>query len=365
MNPALTHIREILTHIEDEIRWTIIGQDHLIRRIIIALFAWGHVLIEWVPGLGKTLTIKTLAHVLGYQFKRISFTPDLLPSDLTGTEIYRADTGKFELRKWPIFTEILLADEINRTPPKVQSALLEAMEEGHVTIGDTTLPLSPSFFVLATENPIEHEWTYPLPEAELDRFLMKITLTYPNPEDEKRIWQQDWAISAKKRTKDEIPTSIDLIEIREYIAKSIRVDEKIYDYVSDILELTRSRHREGKGESEWNEERGHPGVWSDPENQQWRQNNNRNPSLAHNAKTEKSLTSLISYWASTRAGLALIRTARVLALLEGRDYVLPEDIKSLAHEVLRHRILLSYEARNTWRDTENIITEILESVRVI
>ncbi len=337
-NPALTHIRETILHIEDAVRGTIIGQDHLIRRIIIALFAWGHVLIEWVPGLGKTLTIKTLAGVLGYGFKRISFTPDLLPSDLTGTEIYRADTGKFELRKWPIFTEILLADEINRTPPKVQSALLEAMEEKHVTIGDATLELPKTFFVLATENPIEHEGTYPLPEAELDRFLMKILIDYPAPVDEKLIWKAESNTPHAKKSK-EIPSTIDLIEMRDYIAKHIRVDDAIYDYISRILEATRSRWIHTTSE--------------------------KSHLLARFQKEEVNTTPLLSYGASTRAGLALIRTARVLALIEWRDYVLPEDIKSLTPEVLRHRLLLSYSALSTWQSVDDVINTILESVEVV
>lgn len=332
MNPHLASTREIILALENEMSTTIIGQKDLIRKLITALFAGGHVLIEWVPGLGKTKTVKTLASVLGYDFKRISFTPDLLPSDLTGSEIYRPQTSKFEIRKWPIFTHILLADEINRTPPKVQSALLEAMEEGQVTIGEKSLPLPSPFFVIATENPLEHEGTYPLPEAQLDRFLMKIMISYPSPEDEKKIFrwrERESAVSSVKIS----PT--ELLEIQKYIEENIKVDEKIYDYTSGILEATRMQ--------EWKEQ-----VW-------W---------IKDARKPSETSTQYIEYWASTRAGLALIRCARVWALLEGRDFVMPEDIKSLAHEILRHRIGLSYEAVSEGITTDMIIKNILDNVRI-
>lgn len=295
-----------------------------------SLFAGWHVLIEWTPGLGKTKTVKTLAKILGYEFKRISFTPDLLPSDLTGSEIYRPQKWVFEVRKWPIFTEILLADEINRTPPKVQSALLEAMEEHQVTIGEKSLALPSPFFVIATENPLEHEGTYPLPEAQLDRFLMKIVIEYPSATEEKKIFTQELTAIEKKTESSPVQSS-ELLEMQQYIWENIRVDEKILDYISDILELTRKRKTE----------------------------NIKNPSLKDN-----TLDSQLSYGASTRAGIALIRTSRVLALLEWRDFVLPEDVKSLAHEILRHRIGLSYESMSDWITTDLVISEILESVKI-
>ncbi len=335
MNSHLSSTRDIILSLEQAVKNDIIGQHDLVRKLLITLFAWWHALIEWVPGLGKTKTVRTLARVLEYDSKRISFTPDLLPTDLTGVEIYRPQTGKFEIRKGPIFTNILLADEINRTPPKVQSALLEAMEERQVTIGNETLVLPSPFFVIATENPLEHEGTYPLPEAELDRFFMKIVITYPLPEDEKKIFSQELAPSKTASPSEKIQPK-ELIEIQEYIVKNIKVDSKIYDYISDILEMTRTRKMTGDGiaKNEYPESR----IWN--------------------------LKSLLSYGASTRAGLALIAWARVVALLEDRDYVTPDDIKYIAHEVLRHRIGLSYEAISLWTSPDAIITEILGKVRI-
>jgi MoxR-like ATPase len=319
MNPHLSSARDIILSLEEAIKSDIIGQHDLIRKLLITLFSSGHALIEWVPWLGKTRTVKTLAKVLGYDSKRISFTPDLLPTDLTGTEIYRPQTGKFDIRKWPIFTSILLADEINRTPPKVQSALLEAMEEGQVTIGNETLALPSPFFVIATENPLEHEGTYPLPEAELDRFFMKIIITYPSPEDEKKIFS--WSANEQTSTPTNELKTKELVEMRDYIAKNILVDAKVYDYVSDILEATRSR---SSGDEPMH----------------------------------------LEYGASTRAGLALIDGGRVVALLEGREYVTPDDIKYLAHDILRHRIGLSYEAISLGISPDQIITEILGKVKI-
>ena len=332
MNPHLTSTRDIILSLEDSMNTEIIGQHDLVRKLIITLFAGGHALIEWVPGLGKTRIVKTLAKILGYEFKRISFTPDLLPTDLTGTEIYRPQTGKFEIRQWPIFTSILLADEINRTPPKVQSALLEAMEEWQVTIGNETLALPSPFFVIATQNPLEHEGTYPLPEAQLDRFMMKIVISYPSPEDEKRIFRLADTQTAIEKGNVKNNTlwvssvtvsGTELLEMQQYIEKNIHIDPKIYDYISDILEATRSRR------------------WSLP--------------TAHWS---------LDYGASTRAWLALIGGARICALLSGRDNVSPDDIKYIAHDVLRHRIGLSYEALANKISTDDIIEEILGKVRI-
>lgn len=318
MNPALTHIRETILSLESSIHETIIGQDTLVRNVLISLFAGGHILLEWVPGLGKTLTMKTLAETLNFEFKRISFTPDLLPMDLIGTEVYDTKHGTFSKRKWPIFTHILLADEINRTPPKVQSALLEAMEEHQVTIGDETMKLEEPFFVIATQNPLEHEGTYPLPEAQLDRFMMKIIITYPDMESEKKILATI-AKSTKATKKPQIEIG-DFCEMRDYIREHVLVSDVLIEYVSSILDATRQYTR--------------------------RENN------------------LLSYGASTRAGIALIRTAQVLALLEGRDYILPEDIKILAHDILRHRIGLSYESQRQYKSTDDIISAILDEVKV-
>ena len=340
MNPALTHIHDTLTQIKTDIQKDIIGQDTMIEKLIITFFAGGHALLEWVPGLGKTRTIRTFARVLGLDTGRISFTPDLLPSDLTGNEIYRAKEGKFEIRKWPIFTHILLADEINRTPPKVQSALLEAMEEKRVTIGNITLDLPSPFVVFATQNPLEHEGTYPLPEAQLDRFLMKIVLGYPHATDEKRIFLEGcspiWDI-VNKVTPEKRKTE-DLIEMIDYITRSVRVDEKIYDYVSDIVSATRRLALPISAT---------PG----------KENN-------HGLTFGDIYAPILSHWASTRAGLSLIRAGRVRAVMAGRDYMLPEDVASLAHDVLDHRVGLSYESMSNWVTQYSVIEQILDSVRV-
>jgi MoxR-like ATPase len=318
MNTHLQSLREILFSIESQIGETIIGQNNLIRKLVIALFAGWHVLLEWVPWLGKTKTVKTLASVLGFEFKRISFTPDLLPSDLTGVEIYRPQTGRFEVRKWPIFTNILLADEINRTPPKVQSALLEAMEESQVTIGTETFTLPNPFFVIATENPLEHEWTYPLPEAQLDRFFMKILLDYPTRDDEITILGQGTSTEKNKKVSPMISriTTDELSEMQQFIVENVHIDQHIYEYIALLLESTRGKN------------------------------------------------DLISYGASTRAGLALRDGARICALLEGRDFVTPDDVKYIALDVLRHRIGRSYEALAEKISTDTILGEILESVKI-
>ncbi|GAB0174485.1 MAG: MoxR family ATPase [Candidatus Altimarinota bacterium] len=318
MNTHLQSLREILLSLESEIGQTIVGQKSLIRKIIIALFSGGHILLEGVPGLGKTKTVKTLAEVLGFEFKRISFTPDLLPSDLTGVEIYRPQTGRFEIRKGPIFTNILLADEINRTPPKVQSALLEAMEESQVTIGLETFSLPDPFFVIATENPLDHEGTYPLPEAELDRFFMKILLDYPTQSDEIEILSKTSKNqNEKKGSRHQSPIKPEeLFEMRNFIVDAIHIDHHIYEYIGDILTATRAK------------------------------NDN------------------ISYGASTRAGLALRDGSRICALLDGRDYVTPDDIKYISYDVLRHRIGRSYESIADNIAPDEIIREILESVKI-
>ncbi len=343
MNPALTHIHDTLQSIKTDIKNEIIGQDDLIDKMIITFFAGGHALLEWVPGLGKTRTIRTFASVLGLDTGRVSFTPDLLPSDLTGNEIYRQQSGKFEIRKWPIFTSILLADEINRTPPKVQSALLEAMEEKKVTIGDKTLDLPSPFVVFATQNPLEHEGTYPLPEAQLDRFLMRIILDYPSLSDEKQIlmhetWNNtnidthtDTLKSSTVRLSSVSITPTDIIEMIDYIGQNIRVDERIYDYVESLLVATRKLTKIEQ-------------VQSNP--------------------MQSSKTPILSYGASTRAGLALIKAAKVRAVMMDRDYVLPEDIKSLAHDIIDHRIGLSYEAMGTGITAYSVTAQILDSVAI-
>ncbi|NRH20675.1 AAA family ATPase [Candidatus Gracilibacteria bacterium] len=341
MNPALTHIHDTLQSIKNEIKEEIIGQDAMIDRLIITFFAGGHALLEGVPGLGKTRTIRTFAKVLGLDTGRISFTPDLLPSDLTGNEIYRQQKGEFTLRKGPIFTHILLADEINRTPPKVQSALLEAMEEKKVTIGEKTLDLPSPFVVFATQNPLEHEGTYPLPEAQLDRFLMRIIISHPSIQDEKNILKQE-CLGGKKIQKTEEVTEKkkkeDLLEMIDYIAKSVRVDEHIYTYITDILSATR-KITESVIEKEFD-------------------------SIESRVKFGNAKIPLLSYGASTRAGLAMIRAGRVRAIMSGRDYMLPEDVKLLAHDILDHRIGLSYEAASEGLSTYTVTEKILDTVQI-
>ena len=342
MNPALTHIHDTLQSIKNEIKEEIIGQDALIDRLIITFFAGGHALLEWVPGLGKTRTIRTFARVLGLDTGRVSFTPDLLPSDLTGNEIYRQQKWEFTLRKWPIFTHILLADEINRTPPKVQSALLEAMEEKKVTIGEKTLELPSPFIVFATQNPLEHEWTYPLPEDQLDRFLMRIIISHPSITDEKNILKQECLITKKTVEKSEEggekKKKEDLLEMIDYIAKTVRVDEHIYTYITDILSATR-KITESVIEKEF--------EWIQSRVTFW---NTKIP--------------LLSYGASTRAGIAMIRAGRVRAVMAGRDYMLPEDVKLLAHDILDHRIGLSYEAASEGYTTFSITEKILDTIQI-
>jgi len=319
-------IEDIISYISDirqEVGKQVIGQDILIRNILIALFSGGHILLEWVPWLAKTLTVESISRTLGLHSARIQFTPDLLPGDLTGGQMYNQVESKFYTNKGPIFTNFLLADEINRAPAKVQSALLEAMQEWQVTIGGETFSLPVPFIVLATENPIEQEGTYPLPEAQLDRFLLKTNVDYPTRSEEIEIMKRmnSWELQEIKQ----VLSCEDIISIRNFITKEIYVDEKIYEYVANIVLATREPKQFGyeKGES------------------------------------------LIDFWASPRASIALIKTAKVMAVFEGRTYVTPEDIKSIAYDVLRHRIGRTFEAIGQDIGTDEIITGILESIVVV
>ncbi len=304
-----------------EIGKCIIGQRYVIERIIIGLITKGHILIEGVPGLAKTYAVRTLASAINATFKRIQFTPDLLPADITGTEIYNQQTGEFTPKKGPLFANFILADEINRAPPKVQSALLEAMQEGQVTIGDTTYLLPDPFMVLATQNPIEQEGTYPLPEAQVDRFKQKVIITYPSREEEKQIMKQ--------QTIEELPVVTPVIDIeelkalRDFIYK-IHVDEKIGDYILDIVFATREPAKYGLEDL---------GVY-------------------------------IRYGASPRASIYLLESARAHAFIKRRGFIIPEDVKALVYDILRHRIILSYEAEAEEITTEDIIREILETVEI-
>ena len=300
----------------------IIGQEALVDALIRGVVAGGHILLEGVPGLAKTLAVKTLSEIMGLDLKRIQFTPDLLPADLVGTMVYRQQTGEFSPRKGPVFTNFILADEINRAPAKVQSALLEAMGEYQVTIGEHTFPLPAPFFVLATQNPIEQEGTYSLPESQLDRFMMKLVLSYPTPEEELHILK---VIASEKETLPPINRVLDVGELQRLkeAAGAVRVDERIETYIVSIVSATREKDRKNYG-----------------------------------------FTRFIDYGASPRASIALYRLARVKALFEGRGFVLPEDVKAVAFEVLRHRIVLSYEAEAEEMNADDVIRILLSAVTI-
>ena len=300
---------------------TIVGQKHLVDSLLIALLANGHVLLEGVPGLAKTLAIKTLASLIDAKYSRIQFTPDLLPADVVGTMVYSAKQEKFEVRRGPVFANFVLADEINRAPAKVQSALLEAMQERQVTIGKDTFKLDDPFLVLATQNPIEQEGTYPLPEAQVDRFLIKVIIGYPNKEEENQIIRQN--IKAEKREVSALVKPEDIIEVRK-IVQQIYVDEKIERYIVDIVFATRFPQDYGLND----------------------------------------LTSIISFGASPRASISLALAARAYAFLKGRGYVIPEDVRAVCHDVMRHRIGLSYEAEANNISADEVISEILDKIAV-
>ncbi len=300
---------------------TIVGQKHLVDSLLIALLANGHVLLEGVPGLAKTLAIKTLARVIDAKYSRIQFTPDLLPADVTGTMVYSAQKEQFQIKRGPIFANFVLADEINRAPAKVQSALLEAMQERQVTIGESTFRLDEPFLVMATQNPIEQEGTYPLPEAQVDRFLLKVVIGYPTKEEEKQIVRQN--ISPERREVNSMVTPEEIISAQK-VVEQIYLDEKIERYIVDIVFATR-----------------YPGDYG-----------------------LKELQGIISFGASPRASIGLARAARAYAFLRQRGYVIPEDVRAICHDVLRHRIGLSYEAEANNITADEIITEILDKVEV-
>ncbi len=307
-----------------EIHKVIVGQDEMIERVFIGLLCGGHVLLEGAPGLAKTLTVNTLADSLHMQFKRVQFTPDLLPSDILGTVIYNHQLGTFTNKQGPIFTNLLLADEINRAPAKVQSALLEAMAERHVTIGDTTYALPNPFLVLATQNPIEQEGTYNLPEAQLDRFMFKIKVEYPSPDDELKIMRRMGTGSeAAKAKAGPVLDPAELERVRRTIEEII-VEEPVQRYIVDVVGATRKPTAAGLAD----------------------------------------LQPFIDFGASPRASIALLQAARAHAFLRRRGYVSPEDIKAIAPDVLRHRIILSYEAEAEGKTVEHVVRQILEHVKV-
>ena len=303
-----------------EVRRVIVGQKNLLDRLLIGLLGDGHLLLEGVPGLAKTLSVKSLADAIQARFQRIQFTPDLLPADLIGTMIFNQKDGQFVARRGPIFANIILADEINRAPAKVQSALLESMQERQVTIGDTTYPLEPPFLVLATQNPIEQEGTYPLPEAQLDRFMLKIRVDYPGKDEEKQIL--DRMTGAEVPRVQRIITPADILRARQTVSQ-VYIDRRIKDYIVEIVFATRR-----------------------PEDY------------------KLDIKGLIQFGASPRATVFLAVAARAHAFVRGRGYVTPEDVKSIAFDVLRHRIILTYEAEAEDVTTEAIIQRVLDTIEV-
>jgi len=312
---------EMLHRLDAELRKVIVGQEEMISRLLVGLLSNGHILLEGVPGLAKTTAIKSLADSLSTDFQRIQFTPDLLPADLIGTMIYQPQQGSFTTRKGPIFANFVLADEINRAPSKVQSALLEAMQERQVTIGEKTYPLEGLFLVMATQNPIEQEGTYPLPEAQVDRFMMKVRISYPKADEELKVL--DMALDGAARPIQPVLSAADIFGMQEVVGL-IYIDDQIKQYVLNIVQATR-----------------------DP------------------ARFEmQELAPLVEYGGSPRATICLAQGARAMAFLRGRGYVTPQDVKDVALDVLRHRVILTYEAEAEQRSPEDVISTILTKVPV-
>ena len=320
-NTQILEYKEKIDAIKSEMHRTVIGQEALIESLLVWVMTNGHILLEWVPWVAKTLTIDTLSKTLWLDFKRIQFTPDLLPSDLIGTEIYNMGTQNFDTKKWPLFTNFVLADEINRAPSKVQSALLEAMAEKQITIWDTSYKLPEPFLVLATQNPIEQSGTYKLPEAELDRFLLKSTVSYPDKTQERKILEQ---IQTRKDYKTKkIISKKEVLEIQE-LTQKIHISTNIYDYITDLVFAT------------------------------------RNP-LEYDLD---GIQKYLSYGVSPRWWIALIQASQAIAFQNGRDFVIPEDVKQIAHESLAHRLVLNYEAIADEVTAEDIVTQVLEKVKI-
>ncbi len=313
---------QILKSIQDEMGKVIVGQKQVLDRMLIGLICNQHILLEGVPGLAKTLIVNTLARIISAESARIQFTPDLLPADLTGTMIYNPGKNEFYSRKGPVFTNILLADEVNRAPAKVQSALLEAMQERQVTIGDETFSLDDPFMVLATQNPVEQEGTYPLPEAQVDRFMLKVLVTYPERSEELAIMRSRRSMSSDLTVNP--VCSIEDIRALRHMAEELHMDPGLEEYIIDIIQATR-----------------HPDKWN------------------------LDISSYIQFGASPRASIFLCQASRALALLKGRTYVTPEDVKEIAPDILRHRIIISYEAEAEGRNSDWIIRRILETVPVV
>ena len=321
LNEKIQRESAFIEMVNMEMNRVIVGQKHMIERLLIGLLTQGHILLEGVPGLAKTLAIKSLANIINAKFSRIQFTPDLLPADLIGTLIYSQKSEEFIVKKGPVFAHFILADEINRAPAKVQSALLEAMQEKQITIGEQTYPLEEPFLVMATQNPIEQEGTYPLPEAQVDLFMMKVVIQYPSKEEEKQILKQH--LDSKLPTTQTVLQIDDILKARE-IVKEVYIDEKIAHYITDIVFATRY-----------------------PEQYKLEQFKN-----------------MIQYGASPRATINLALAAQAYAFIKRRGYVIPEDVRAICHDVLRHRIGLTYEAEAENITTSDIINEILNSVEV-
>ena len=321
LGEQVTQASEPFTRLKESMHSVIVGQDKLLHRMFIGLLANGHLLIEGVPGLAKTLAVSSLAKGINTSFQRLQFTPDLLPADLTGTLMYRQDTGEFVVNKGPIFSSIILADEINRAPAKVQSALLEAMQERQVTIGKDTFKMADPFLVLATMNPIEQEGTYPLPEAQVDRFMMKVLVEYPTAEEEREILRR--MATTKQDNSVECVMQPDAIASARELIDQIYVDDQIANYIVELVQTTRT-----------------------PE------------------KVSEELEEFVENGASPRATLALTLCAKANAFLDGRGYVTPQDVKDLAHDVLRHRIATTYEAEAEGKTSDDVVKAILDFVRV-
>lgn len=321
LNDLVAGKRDFVNLITRGMDQTIVGQKHLVESLLIALLSNGHVLLEGVPGLAKTLAIKTLAQIIDAKYSRIQFTPDLLPADVVGTMVYSVKNETFQVKKGPVFANFVLADEINRAPAKVQSSLLEAMQERQVTIGDKTFQLDEPFLVMATQNPIEQEGTYPLPEAQVDRFLLKVVIGYPSRDEEKQIIRQN--ISNEKKEVRPLLKPEEIIEAQK-VVEQIYIDEKIERYIVDIVFATRFPDEYGLND----------------------------------------LTGIIGFGASPRASISLARAARSYAFLHQRGYVIPEDVRAVCHDVLRHRIGLTYEAEANNITADEIISEILDKVEV-
>jgi len=313
---------EFIPHLNNEIKKIIVGQDYLTERLILSLITGEHILLEGVPGLAKTTSVNTLAQTIQAKFKRIQFTPDLLPADLLGTQIFQPKTGEFTIKKGPLFANIILADEINRAPAKVQSALLEAMQERQITIGGETFPLSHPFMVIATQNPIEQEGTYPLPEAQVDRFMLKLKIDYPSKEEERTIMKRMTSSDGHAQVQKIIQPEV-LLKAQETI-NSIYIDSNLEDYILNLVAATRN-----------------------PETQNL-------PKLAN----------LIQYGASPRASIFLHSLSRAYAFMQGRGFVVPQDIKSIGFDVLRHRVILTYEAEAENICTDDVLQQIFDTVEV-